>query len=566
MKRNFLFTSVLASLFVAGCSKEDITPNGDGKDEAKTSYMAVNLMSSDVTRAAEGYEDGSDVENNVSKVRFYFFTENGSAANVKLQGSSYVNYYDWTPGTGDQTDDKDSDDTESLLAATIVINTKSGDKLPQMVAAVLNPVGLANTSKSMDDLKKVVNDYTTRIEKGEFVMFNSVYKDSNNGTEVCAVPIEAKHLQKTVDAAKANAVTIFVERSVAKVEVALDDKIGFDAKTNLLALKESGETPKPIIIDGQQVYLKLEGWSLTADTDNSRLVKAISLTWTSNWWNGTHRSFWAINSPSAKNRYHSYANIDTSFASAMYTNENAMKLNDATNGLAANNTKVILKGTLCKADGTALTLVRHLGAHFVDTSSDDPASNLPALKKSILSQLKANSKNYYYETEGSDGVKKREQIDTDDLQIVIATPVAQEDSGNNCYVYAQLNDNAKSKTWYDSLSEDAQPMTNAVTTINNTLKDKDVVDWALAWNSGQTYYYYEIIHHGKSSDPNATKGVVRNHIYKTTVTKIAGLGTPVYDPSKEIYPEKPNPNDHYIAAEINILSWRIVDNEYALEW
>ena len=49
MKRNFLFTSVLASLFVAGCSKEDITPNGDGKDEAKTSYMAVNLMSSDVT-------------------------------------------------------------------------------------------------------------------------------------------------------------------------------------------------------------------------------------------------------------------------------------------------------------------------------------------------------------------------------------------------------------------------------------------------------------------------------------------------------------------------------------
>ena len=71
MKRNFLFTSVLASLFVAGCSKEDITPNGDGKDEAKTSYMAVNLMSSDVTRAAEGYEDGSDVENNVSKATSY---------------------------------------------------------------------------------------------------------------------------------------------------------------------------------------------------------------------------------------------------------------------------------------------------------------------------------------------------------------------------------------------------------------------------------------------------------------------------------------------------------------
>lgn len=79
-----------------------------------------------------------------------------------------------------------------------------------------------------------------------------------------------------------------------------------------------------------------------------------------------------------------------------------------------------------------------------------------------------------------------------------------------------------------------------------------------------TYYYYEIIHHGTGE--TATKGVVRNHIYATKITKIAGLGTPVYDPTEIIYPEKPDENDHYIAAEINILSWRIVSNEYELEW
>ena len=61
-------------------------------------------------------------------------------------------------------------------------------------------------------------------------------------------------------------------------------------------------------------------------------------------------------------------------------------------------------------------------------------------------------------------------------------------------------------------------------------------------------------------------GVVRNHVYKTKVTKILGLGTPVYDPTKKIYPEKPSKNDHYIAAEINILSWRLVNNNYVLEW
>lgn len=33
-----------------------------------------------------------------------------------------------------------------------------------------------------------------------------------------------------------------------------------------------------------------------------------------------------------------------------------------------------------------------------------------------------------------------------------------------------------------------------------------------------------------------------------------------------IYPEVPDPNNHYIAAEIKILSWRIVSNDYELEW
>ena len=59
-------------------------------------------MPSDVTgtRAANGYEDGTGDENKVTSVRFYFFNGVGGAVNVKLQGTSYVNYYDWTSGTG----------------------------------------------------------------------------------------------------------------------------------------------------------------------------------------------------------------------------------------------------------------------------------------------------------------------------------------------------------------------------------------------------------------------------------------------------------------------------------
>lgn len=164
MKRNLLFMSVLASLFMAGCSQDDIAldEGANGNGEANTSYLAVNLVSSDATlsRAASGFEDGSTAENKVTKVRFYFFNGIGGAVNVKLQGTSKVNYYDWTPVAGDQSNDaSDKDDIESKLKATIVINTSKGDEIPQRIAAVLNPPTidgvplLPNSSLSLSVLK-----------------------------------------------------------------------------------------------------------------------------------------------------------------------------------------------------------------------------------------------------------------------------------------------------------------------------------------------------------------------------------------------------------------------------
>lgn len=204
MKRNLLFMSVLVSLFLAGCSQEEIAPNGEdnGNGEANTSYMAVNLVSSDVmgTRAAQGYEDGSEAENHVTKVRFYFFNGVGGAVNVKLQNGSYVNYYDWTPEKGDQSDGTNTgDDIESKLKATIVINTAAGDGIPQRIAAVLNPTGLDNTSKSLSELKAVVADYAASGEngltsKGKFVMFNSV---GGGGEDFSTTLIKDENLCKT---------------------------------------------------------------------------------------------------------------------------------------------------------------------------------------------------------------------------------------------------------------------------------------------------------------------------------------------------------------------------------
>lgn len=560
MKRNLLFMSVLVSLFLAGCSQEEIAPNGEdnGNGEANTSYMAVNLVSSDVmgTRAAQGYEDGSEAENHVTKVRFYFFNGVGGAVNVKLQNGSYVNYYDWTPGDEDQSDGTNTgDDIESKLKATIVINTKAGDGIPQRIAAVLNPTGLDNNSKSLSDLKAVVADYATSGEngltsKGKFVMFNSV---GGGGEDFSTTLIKDENLCKTEADAIAHPVTIYVERSVAKVRVTLGANLGFT--NNKLALKDKDD--KDLKVGGEQVYLQLDGWGLTAETSEGRLVKKINPKWEGAWWHTAYRSFWAINSKTATNRYHSYNDIETSFGTenALYTNENAQLTDtDGSEGAAKERTKFILKGMLCKADGTPFTIVRHLGVHFADTESETETENLTELKKSILGQLSASGNNYYYSTESG-----REQIGTGDLQIVVATQEENEDSQNNCYVYAKLTTDAAAKTWYTSL-EGGTAIKDGATEIDGKLANEEIVDRALVWNSGMTYYYNEIKH------LNDFNGVVRNHIYAINVTKIAGLGTPVYDPGETIYPETPEENDHYIAAQINILSWRVVDEDYELVW
>lgn len=557
--------SVLASLFLVGCSQKEIVPGGEDNGKGSgSSFINVNLVSyGNGTRAISPYEDGTDEENKVTKVRFYFFTETGGPANVKLNGSSYVNYYDWTPGK-DDVNPGSNPDIEKKLSATIVIRTPAGDQVPQRIAAVLNPTETAK-SRSLSELQSVAADYANGnfTREGQFVMFNSVYAEGSD--EIVPQPILAKNLCTTEADAKDNPVTLYVERSVAKVSLGFGDLL--DSNHRMQIKDKDGNAVKVPGVDGQQinVYLEIKGWGLTAETDKGRLVKKIDASWDGNWWKGSYRSFWAINAENAANQYHKYTDIpemDWTTPPHLYTNENAGQLA----GKQLNKTKFIINGNICDENGNALTLVRHLGVHFADvTSSSDENENFKSLKNSILKRLEASGKKYYVKEttgESDNALTTFRQIDAGDIKIVKADQKTQEDSNNNCYVYAQLTDAAANLIWYTNNEPSVENPTASASDINNALKNKDVVDWGLVWNSGMTYYYDEIKH---ITDSKMT-GVVRNHIYKVNITKIAGLGTPVYDPEEVIYPEKPEKNDHYIAAEIKILSWRVVTDNYELEW
>ena len=63
----------------------------------------------------------------------------------------------------------------------------------------------------------------------------------------------------------------------------------------------------------------------------------------------------------------------------------------------------------------------------------------------------------------------------------------------------------------------------------------------------------------------AKYGVVRNHVYKVNISDIVGMGTPVYDPDNdEITPIVPSDEKSYLAAQINVLAWKVVGSDVTL--
>ena len=87
---------------------------------------------------------------------------------------------------------------------------------------------------------------------------------------------------------------------------------------------------------------------------------------------------------------------------------------------------------------------------------------------------------------------------------------------------------------------------------------------ARIYKSGMTYYHTAIKHLGEAGKDGEI-GMVRNHFYKVNITNITGFGTPIYDKDTDFVPTIPEDDPYtYLAARINVLSWRVVANDVQL--
>lgn len=584
-----------AGLALVGCSNEEsITPGGNPGEMGEPQFLTVNLVSHATsganaardTRAGGDqttgdpenatYEEGLEAENKVTKVRFYFFDENGNAAAVSNHGTDGMK--NWLEWDNIIEEGEDMPNVEKILTATLIIQSPKGDLQPSQVVAIINPTDAPSEERSLTSLATVAKDYKQNITAGAFVMSNSTYK--GDGAKQMAVSV-AGHLEKTSGEALNNPVEIFVERAVAKVRLE-HSLTPVEGKEGIYQTWEEGSEPQTVTVNGveKNIYVKFLGWNTTVVSNKSRLVKEINAGWAADlfgsstlpWnWSDYFRCFWAINAGGIDYEYGAFvpgdgidgnkfqAQAKTNFDKTtdwVYVNENASPYNAnplASDGASAEKpTKVIIAARLVDEDGAALEFAEYGSTRTsIDGLKTLFANNCGLYKKETV-------------TEGEGTVTKFIKITPAELTIKTASAISDKEGEaveDRYKSYVQLNDDAENNVsvddmWYVSTAEDAHPITAAE--ANKHLKN---MGSAKVWAGGDTYYFFDIKHLGNKT------GVVRNHIYDANITKLVGLGTPVYDPEEIIYPEKPEDDDDtFIAARINILSWRVVNSDIELEW
>ena len=537
--KKYLIIALAALGFAACAEKMNDGPSPEQTGELEQSYIAINLMSSELdTRVNDDppvLEDGEAAERKVNSVHFFFFRQ-GVPFAVNAAGTAPGGGKNWLQATTPEfREDLDEDNISAYSNVMLVLNNYKGQYPDQIVAVInWNPEGgdytLAKLQEALSNL---------RGNADGFVMSNSVYR-SDNGEVVNATSIPRTY--KTAAEAEDAPVDIYVERIAAKVKV--NTPAASDADWN--AEKQwfnTGKSSDLITIGEKKVYVKIRNWSLYNARSQSNVLKSINPQWTDGVlglaWNNSpyHRSYWAdaneYNSTFVNNNDLNWSNGNP-LRGATYCGENtADKTEDRT--------KLVLKGQLVNADGAPFELVKWNGQEMVEVDN---------LKIAVASQLQYQVFSYIDLEDPTTHVS----ITPDDIECISGAEVNAPDGVENYEVYFALSTLGQSKDWAIKNGDILTPYDDSH--INDHLALN--IPPAIVYASGMTYYFIDIKHLG-TAGKKAEFGVVRNHIYDIVIESIKGYGTPVYVPTGNLVPETPTEEEAaFVAAKINVLSWRVV--------
>ena len=563
MKIFKLFPLACAALMMSACSSDDPIHGGStGVNDPQ--YLAVNIVNVGATplRATGDYENGSADENKINKVRFYFFNGDGTPYLIKapgadgVTGDGTVNWLEATPSDATPTPGT-STSVEKITNAVLVINGVQS-AAPSAIVAVVNPETVDpavlenNGSMRLTQLREnAVGDKFYKTDAGkvsDFVMSNSVFV--NAGSDVCA-SLVAGHVATSEVDAKKNPVDLYVERVAAKVTADFDlnaFEIGDGTKWDASKYGTKKTVGK---IGGYEVYAVIDGWGLADENGKAKVEKSVSTSWTdgilgiSPWTTYDYRRcFWEasveFNAGTNKPVNHNFNDFKAKIKDVLYTLPNTPD-SKITNVYDNNVTKFLVAATLKYKD-------EHDNWHTADICRYNGVEILGV--DNLKRQVALTFSKYYTSTNASTYT----QLTKDD--ITFAEPTT---SMKNYQVTPTLvADATNTKKYYTKSS------TGTYTEVNKDDVNAAIgADKAEIRTEGKAYYYVPIKHLGSTGNLGEY-GVVRNHFYKITLDGIKGFGTPVYNPAKVIDPTKPSYQNTFLAARVQVLQWRIVNQNVSL--
>ena len=589
MKKFTMLSSVLVSalmLVVASCSSEDVAGDDAQNGKGATSYLAVNIEnvgSAPASRSYEQgdgtYENGTEAESKINKVRFYFFNGDGTPYLLVKKDPSQaesVNYLDKSVVQHDNNDQTVETKTDAVLV--IEGDTKT---VPASVIAVINPDVLENTtlhngkSMTISELRTSATGSKFYDTTNGFVMSNSVYESA--GQDICSTPV-ANNVFSTSDKALSNPVDIYVERVNAKVNAKIDKNYKRTGETEN-AWSQNAEGKYQIKVGSidvttyeentnstptthkYPVYAVVQGWQVADANGKAEVCKQIKTSWFAgelgiNPWTTSdyHRSFWSESVPfnsgavTGANRpvNPSFKDInmplsDGFAATPVYTLPNtpdAVVKNPKTSDNDL--TKLIVAAKLVYKDADSYKTAQVCQYRGLTYLGED------AVKKQIVGGFKQYLKNTatggYQSIEASDitfkTVPGSSEVKDYEVVATLASNVGE------LYV--------KDGETYKTVSKDD---------VNAALAKEEA---QVRSTDGATYYYTPIKHLGDAGKLGEY-GIVRNHSYQVTIQNIKGFGTPVYNPDQKIDPMIPSDENTYLAASIKVLSWRVVSSNVDLD-
>lgn len=572
MKISKLFPFACVALMMTACASDKDEMGGGTRPGSDPQYLAVNIVNvgaTPTTRGTDDYENGTTEESTITKVRFYFFNGDGSPYLIKnpgvagVEGGGKKNWLEASPADDSSTSGTPSQ-IEKITQTVLVINGVQS-AAPAAIVAVVNPKTI--------DAAKIQSGETMRLSElrystvgsqfykkdattgavSDFVMSNSVYV--NAGEDVCA-SLVAGHVTTSEKTAKEKPVDLYVERVVAKVTADVDNAaFELGNGTNWDATKYG--TKDPVGQSGDyNVYAVIDGWGLANENGKAEVEKQVNKTWADGTlgftpWTTTdyHRCFWetsvAFVTGAGGNQpvNPKFNQLKAKMQDVLYTLPNTpnSKVTDLKNN---DLTKFAVAATLRYKDADNnwhdAEICRYNGVSILGIDN---------LKR----QVALTFSQYYTSTDGTTYIQlSKDDIDFKDpngtMQPYLVTPtLANDPTGNKKYYTKKTTGTTSTFAEVDKA----------------TVLAAIEADKAEIRRDGRAYYYVPIKHLGGNGEL-AEYGIVRNHFYKITLSGITGFGTPVYDPEKVVDPIVPTYENTYLAARVQVLQWRVVNQNASL--